>query len=81
MGHLKKLIDEKKMMKKEGVECFKRQKHYDFNVYEVGSNRKLTNELEVIPSNCSVIIERVPIEFSDVTFHSDPFLKADWKSK
>lgn len=38
IGHLKKLIEDKRMQRREAVECFKRQKHYDFNIYEVGSN-------------------------------------------
>lgn len=29
---------------------------------------ELVNELEVVPSNSTVIVERVPIEFADFTF-------------
>lgn len=41
--------------------------------------RKLTNELELLPSNSNIIIERVPTAFADVTYYSGPQNALDYK--
>ncbi len=77
---IKKLIDEKRTRVVVKSDCFKRQIHYDFNIYEADSMRKITNELEILPSNSQIIVERVPISFSEVTYYSQPQQKLDYKT-
>lgn len=48
---IKKLIDEKRTWKVVKSDCFKRQIHYDFNIYEADTMRKITNELDILPTN------------------------------
>lgn len=71
-GMVKKLIDDNRAGQKQTSESFKRQIHYDYNIYETGTLWKITNELELIPSNSNLIVERVPIAFADVTYYSNP---------
>lgn len=80
VGMIKKLIDESRPGRKQTTESFKRQIHYDYNMYESGSWRKLTNELELVPSNSNLVVERVPITFADVTYYSNPQTKLDYKN-
>ena len=75
MGDLKKELENKRMRKNNKIECFKRGIHYDFNMYESETGRKITNEDEIIPSNSSVLVERVPIEYAAITYISKDISK------
>ena len=81
MGDLKKELENKRMRKNNKIECFKRGIHYDFNIYESETSRKITNEEEIIPSNSSVLIERVPIEYAAITYISKDLSKLSKSSK
>ena len=42
--------------------------------------RKITNELDILPTNSQIMVERVPISFAEVTYYSQPQQKLDYKA-